>query len=349
MRFRGHHTGIGGIRCCHQSDDKGGWKVPGIHSENLEHPWFWPGFQRFFEYIGRQKTLPARGGIPSGRTSSATMNHDQILATNRKVYDAMAAAKDPLCRPAKDEELADPLRTVDAAGWLGDSIAGKNLLCLAAGGGRQSSLYAAAGAEVTVVDLSGAMLELDRQVAAERGYSVRLFEASMDHLPMLRDGEFDIVIHPVSTCYVPNVMPVYQEVARVTRAGGTYISQHKQPVSLQASIDPSPNGGYAITHAYYRESPVPRSKSDSAAARRLREKGAVEFLHRWEQLIGGMCHAGFVIEDLSEPMHARRDGEASTRGTFADRANYIAPYVRIKARRRGQSGGQHQTSLWLPQ
>ena len=61
------------------------------------------------------------------------------------------------------------------------------------------------------------MLELDRQVAAERGYSLRLFEASMEDLSMLKDGEFDIVIHPVSTCYVPDIAPVFAEVARVTR------------------------------------------------------------------------------------------------------------------------------------
>ena len=44
------------------------------------------------------------------------------------------------------------------------------MLCLAAGGGKQSALYAAAGAEVTVVDLSPEMLALDRQVAAERSW-----------------------------------------------------------------------------------------------------------------------------------------------------------------------------------
>lgn len=276
------------------------------------------------------------------------MDYDQIIRTNRKVYDAMAAADDPLCRPAKDDELANPLATVDAAGWLGDSIAGRNLLCLAAGGGRQSSLYAAAGATVTVVDLSGAMLELDRQVAVKRGISIRLFEASMDDLSMLRDGEFDIVIHPVSTCYLPSVQRVFAEVARVTRPGGIYVSQHKQPVSLQASVDPvsvagRSHGGYELQHCYYRESPIPPTDRSSETGRRLRESGAVEFLHRWEQLIGGMCRAGFVIEDLSEPLHARKDASP---GSFADRASYIPPYVRIKARRRGNQASSQ--SLWLP-
>ncbi|MGI9471092.1 MAG: class I SAM-dependent methyltransferase [Rubripirellula sp.] len=254
----------------------------------------------------------------------------------------MADAEAPLCRPAKDEELANPLATVDAAGWLGDSIRGRNLLCLAAGGGRQSSLYAEAGANVTVVDLSGSMLELDRRVASERGYSLRLFETSMDQLSMLQDGEFDIVIHPVSTCYLPRIQPVFAEVARVTRPQGIYISQHKQPTSLQASLEPA-GGTYALQHRYYRESPVPAPNSPSTNAKRLRETGAVEFLHRWEEIVGGMCRAGFVVEDLSEPLHAKKDAAP---GTFADRASYVAPYVRIKARRRGQASAD--ASLWLP-
>lgn len=327
-----------------------GAKFPEFTQETATDRVFEPVFCRFLGTSRVPNFFPLVGGKPQ-KGPIRNMDHDQILAVNRKVYDAMAAAKDPLCRPAKDEELADPLKTVDAAGWLGDSIAGQNLLCLAAGGGRQSSLYAAAGANVTVVDLSGAMLELDRQVAAERGFSVRLFETSMERLPMFRDGEFDIVIHPVSTCYVPNVLPVFQEVARVTRPGGLYISQHKQPTSLQATVDPLPAGGYAISHLYYRDRPVPPSKSTSTASRRLREQGAVEFLHRWEQLIGGMCRAGFVIEDLSEPMHAPSAGAKSSSGTFADRAKYIAPYVRIKARRRGErnsSKSSSSSSLWLP-
>ena len=275
------------------------------------------------------------------------MDPVQIRENNRKVYDSMAAAQSPLCRPATDQELASPLQTVDGCGWLGSSIAGKHVLCLAAGGGRQSSLYAAAGAVVTVVDISGAMLELDRQVASERGYHFRLIENSMESLPMLRDGEFDIVIHPVSTCYVPNIQPVFCEVARVTRPGGLYISQHKQPVSLQSSLDPNERGHYEIENRYYRNKPIPAAKSESKNARRVREKGAIEFVHRWEQIVGGICRSGFVIEDLTEPMHAQ---EGASRGSFADRANHIAPYVRIKARR-GSSHEKRPTSeatLWLP-
>jgi len=265
-----------------------------------------------------------------------------ILETNRKIYDRMAAARNPLCRPAGEDELARPLETVDQAGWLGPSIEGKQVLCLAAGGGRQSSLYAAAGAHVTVVDLSGAMLELDRQVAARRGYKLRLVQTTMEDLSGLADREFEIVVHPVSTCYVASVHPVFREVARVLRPGGLYISQHKQPVSLQAEYQRS-GQGYLLRHKYYRDSPIPPPNETSASVGRLRERGAVEYLHRWEDLIGGMCRAGFAIEDLIEPLHAKRD---AARNSFADRATFVPPYLRVKARRIGHPDGPQAGLIW---
>ncbi|MEM6469840.1 MAG: class I SAM-dependent methyltransferase [Planctomycetota bacterium] len=257
----------------------------------------------------------------------------------------MAKAGDPLCRPATKDELARPLEFVDQSGWLGGSIAGWRVLCLAAGGGRQSAMYAAAGAEVTVVDLSGAMLELDRLAAAEHGFSVRILQTSMEDLSGLGHAEFDLVIHPVSTCYVPAVRPVYNEVARVIRPGGLYISQHKQPINLQASYARE-SGSYSLRHSYYHQHPVPPPETQSTATSRLRERGAMEFIHRWQELIGSMCQSGFVIEDLSEPLHAKPQ---ATIDSFADRATFVPPYVRIKARRTDQtlerSDAEHQPKI----
>jgi SAM-dependent methyltransferase len=248
-----------------------------------------------------------------------------LYAHNARAWDALVRQRVPLATPATDEELAAPLATVDPAGWLGGDIRGWRVLCLAAGGGRHSALYAAAGAQVTVVDISREMLALDRAVCRERGFEVRLVQTSMDELTMLAPAEFDLVIHPVSTCYVADVRPVFGAIARVTRPGGLYVSQHKSPVSLQASLGPAAGGSYTLVEPYYRQGPLPPAEPS-----RLREPGTLEFLHRWEQLLGGICRAGFSIEDLLEPLHAQ---EAAAPGTFAHRARYVAPYVRIKARR----------------
>ncbi len=201
-------------------------------------------------------------------------------------------------------------------------------------------MYAAAGALVTVVDISPEMLALDRVVAAQRGLEVRTVEASMDDLSALSAGSFDIVIQPVSTCYVPDVLAVYRQVAHVLASGGLYISQHKQPSSLQAKVDPS-GRGYELTEPYYRKGPLP-AVVDSPH----REPGTWEFLHRWEDLLGGLCRSGFVIEDVQEPLLAEPQAAV---GSFAHRSSYLPPYVRIKARRSGRAGDRATAAkVWLP-
>lgn len=265
------------------------------------------------------------------------MSHE---AHNRRAWDALVRERQRHTKPARDADFADALAAINADRWLGAGIAGKRVLCLAAGGGRQSALYAAAGAIVTVVDLSPAMLALDREVAAERGLNLRAVEASMDDLSMLGHAEFDVVIQPVSTCYVPDVTKVYREVARVTVGGGLYISQHKEPASLQADVRPSARG-YELVEPYYREGPLP-----AVVGSQHREPGALEYLHRWEELLGGLCRAGFVIEDLMEPPHAYADAEP---GAFGHRSQYVAPYVRVKARRVGEgSANELAPRLWTP-
>ncbi len=262
-----------------------------------------------------------------------------IRDRNRRAWDRLVARDDGFTRPADDQACRDGLRTVDPLGWLGDDLRGKRVLCLAAGGGRQGPIYASAGGIVTVVDLSPAMLERDRQVALERRLDLRTVETSMDDLGMFEVGEFDVVIHPVATCYLPDIAAVYRQVARVLRSGGIYVSQHKTPTSLQTAIGPGERG-YLIEEPYYRTGPLPE-----VAGSRLREEGCLEFLHRWEELIGGLCRAGFVIEDLVEPCHARAEDPI---GAFGHRARFVAPYVRIKARRTGVEGSTERRSLWIP-
>ncbi len=260
---------------------------------------------------------------------------------NRNAWDRLARNRQPLTLPATERHFQDPLNAVDGVGWLNGDISGQKILCLAAGGGKQSALCAEAGAEVTVVDISPVMLDKDRQVARERNLNIRVIEASMDDLSMLDDDQFGVVIQPVSTCYVPDIGAVYREVARVNQPEGLYISQHKQPASLQAELDTS-RQAYVMTEPYYRAGPLPPAPAHS----RIREHGTHEYLHRWEQLLGELCRAGFVIEDLMEPDHADRGGAP---GSHGHRGCYIAPYVCIKARRLNRTAKPAAPDIWVPQ
>jgi ubiquinone/menaquinone biosynthesis C-methylase UbiE len=186
-------------------------------------------------------------------------------------------------------------------------------------------LYRAAGAQVTVLDISPAMLELDRQVSGHLGLNYPIVQGDMANLSMFANEEFDLVAHPVSTCYVPNLEPVLAEVARVLRPGGLYVSQHKQPMNLQASLE--------LVHGkYIVETPVGHPARSLAIGQSslLREPETTEFAHSLDAILGGICRAGMNIEAVSEPDHAKLDAPP---GTMGHRSQYIRPYLRIKARK----------------
>lgn len=253
-----------------------------------------------------------------------------VLDQNARAWDLLAQGRAALARPAVDEAFADPrgwLGTGGGAGrrWMPERLDGLAVLCLAAGGGKHGPLYAAAGAKVTVLDISPAMLDLDRQVARERKIDLELLQGSMDDLSMLREGRFDLVIHPVSTCYLPDVARVFREVARVTKPGGLYVSQHKSPASLQATLVPGPQGRYELVHPQAGGEPLPPGPPS-----RLREAGTQEFVHSLSALLGGICASGFTIEDVCEPDHGQ---PASVPGSFAHRSAFLPPYLRVLARR----------------
>ena len=258
---------------------------------------------------------------------------------NRKAWDLRVKKKARHTASVSSEALKSPHSRVDPEGWMGGNLYQKRVLCLAAGGGVQSALFAAAGATVTVVDISSKMLDQDRREADRHGLQIKCVEASMDDLSPFADGVFELVAQPVSSCYVPDIIRVFREVARVLVPDGLYVSQHKQPVNLQAK--PHQSGrGYAVAEPYYRSGPL----TPIASGFLHREADTVEFLHRWEDLIGGMCRAGFVIEDLVEPRH----GDATARpGSFPHRSHFIPPYVRIKARRQTPDRGEEKSNIWI--
>lgn len=243
---------------------------------------------------------------------------------------------------ATDEECEKPLKVLDGRGWLPASVENLDVLCLASGGGWQSILYGVAGANVTVLDVSDSMLELDRREADRRGLNIRTIQGSMDDLRMLDDASFDVVHQPVSSCYIPDLSPLYGEVSRVLRDDGIYISQHKQPVSLQISHR-NERHQFVIGVEYYHQGPLPAQIDKS-----YREAGTTEYLHRLEDLIGGLVRCNMALEDLREPVRASRDAPVHHYGY---RGRFVPPYLRMKARRLPRSSTAKPNSgshIWTP-
>jgi SAM-dependent methyltransferase len=245
--------------------------------------------------------------------------HENRLAWNRRSFDVKFAHQGAWSMSSEQAIAAiDP--------WIREegAIQGMRILCLGAGGGTHGPLHAAAGADVTVVDFSSELLAIDRWIATQCDLRLNVVEASMEDLSSLGHPNFDCVLQPVSTCYVRDIEKVYREISRVLRAGGLYVSQHKSPTLLQTKMG-LPQGEFFMGIPYVDGAMV----EPSVHASPFRENEMTEFVHTLDSMIGGMCRSGFAIENLTEPSC----GDAwATMGSPEHLANFVSPYVKIKAR-----------------
>lgn len=171
--------------------------------------------------------------------------------------------------------------------WLGD-LHGKKVLCLAGAGGLQAPMLACAGAEVTVLDLSEKMLERDRVVAQREGLCLRLEHGNMFDLSRFADESFDLVINPPSLFYVPDVLPVFREVYRVLKRGGSFIMVGTSPIAYVCDYDENLGCYKAVNRMPYR------------SCDHVDQGDWVEFGHTMESYIGGQIACGFVITGYKE-------------------------------------------------
>ena len=110
------------------------------------------------------------------------------------------------------------------ADWYPQPLQGKEVLCLASGGGQQGPILAAAGARVTVFDNSDRQLASDRMVAERDGLEIHTVQGDMADLSAFADESFDLIVHPVSNTFAPDILPVWREAYRVLRHGGILIA-----------------------------------------------------------------------------------------------------------------------------
>jgi len=182
--------------------------------------------------------------------------------------------------------------------WFGD-IGGKEVLCLASGGGQQAPILAAAGASVVSFDLSDEQLRKDQQVAERERLGVRCVRGDMAHLDGLADTSFDLVFHPASNVFVPDLAPVWRECHRVLRPGGALLSGFMNPsVFLFDHAEADATGQLVVRYALpYAD---PSSLSPDRLQAKLDAQEPLEFSHSLTTLIGGQIDAGFVIDGLYE-------------------------------------------------
>ena len=184
-------------------------------------------------------------------------------------------------------------------------LAGTRVLGLAAGGGQQGPILAAAGADVTVFDLSPAQLAQDELVAWREGLSIRTVQGDMADLSCFADGTFDLIVHPCSNCFVPDILPVWREAHRVLKPGGALLAGFTYPIAFVFDPDLEKAGVFQIKY------PIPYSDLALTEQERQRYTNAgdpLTFGHSLGDQLGGQIAAGFTITGFYED---RRSPEKS--------------------------------------
>ncbi len=254
---------------------------------------------------------------------------------NRKAWDNEVAQGNPWTVPVGAEIIAaarqgewqvvlTETRPVPHA-WF-PPLDGAEVLCLASGGGQQGPILAATGARVTVLDNSPRQLEQDRMVAEREGLTITTVEGDMRDLSAFADHRFDLIFHPVSNLFVPDIRPVWKEAFRVLRPGGVLLAGFLNPVTYVFDRVLADQGVLQVRF------PLPYSDVASITEEERQQffgpNAPLEWSHTLEDQIGGQLEAGFLLTGFYEDRH--REGEL---------AKYMPTYIATRAVRPTQAEG----------
>jgi SAM-dependent methyltransferase len=232
---------------------------------------------------------------------------DDIAKYNKDRWEELAEAGVEFSRPFLDLNPSTARAHIDPHAML-DDVQGKDVLCLASGGGQQSVAFALLGANVTVFDLSDIQLQRDRAAAEHYQVPIKTVQGDMRDLSQLSAASFDIVWHAYSINFVPAVAGVFQEVARVIRSGGLYRLECANPFVAGLSEESWNGAGYLLTAPYVDGAELifddPYWTFNSPDGQPARVSAPHEFRHSLSSIVNGLITQGFVLLGTWEELSA---------------------------------------------
>ena len=119
----------------------------------------------------------------------------------------------------------------------------------------------------------------------------------MQDLSMFDDETFDCIIHPWSNGYVDDILPVWQECARVLKRKGYLLAGFGNPIEYIFNEDKLGQGVFEV------ENTIPYADiehMDDEKVRAIVEEDGYIWSHTLEEQIQGQIEAGFAIVGFYE-------------------------------------------------
>jgi len=258
---------------------------------------------------------------------------DDVARYNQDRWNALVRAGVSFSRPWLDLDAATARERVDPEGMMGE-VAGRDVLCLAAGGGQQSAAFGLLGARVTVLELSEEQLARDAEAARHYGLTPNMLQGDMRDLSPFADASFDLVWQAHSINFIPDPLRVFDGVARVLRPGGRYRLEYTNPF-LHGVSENWDGKGYAVTTPY-EDAEVHHRKSRwdicSVDGTVHSVEGPREFRHRLSTVVNGLIARGLAILGIWED-GSGADPQAEP-GSWCHFQSIVPPWLTLWAERR---------------
>ncbi len=207
---------------------------------------------------------------------------------------------------------------------IGD-VKGKRVLDAGCGGGEMACYCAAAGAEVTAVDISTEMILAAGRRASKQRVTVNFVHGDMEDLPELQAESFDLVI--ASLAIAGRLSEIVAEAARLLKVGGALCIADIHPF-LDAGTPEVRDGRPGVFVSDYYDRSVRSTVNPFGTAE---GSGDVEFFWRHytiSDFFDALASNGFVVERFCEPKPTV-EGDAEK----ISRANSYPIFFLIRARK----------------
>ena len=228
---------------------------------------------------------------------------DDIAEFNRARWEELVDANVLYAQPMLTLTPATARAVVDPHDLLGE-IAGRDVLCLASGGGQQSAAFGVLGAHTTVFDLTAGQLAKDRIVADHYGFDLTVEQGDMRDLGRFVDDAFDIVWHAFSINFIPDARPVLAHVARILRPGGFYRLEWANPFVAGVDDREWDGSSYPLRQPYIDGAEIHLTDDhwdvEQADGSVKRVAGPREFRHTVSGIVNTLVGHGFVMLGLWE-------------------------------------------------
>jgi len=229
---------------------------------------------------------------------------DDYLAINRRNWDERAGIhareSNGDYRLERFRAGDDALQEIEAA-ELGD-ISGKRVLHLQCHIGRDTLCLVRRGAIATGLDFSPAALDVARRLSQETGLKAEFVEGTVEQVPTLAPGPFDLVFSTWGTiCWLPDVRQWAKIIASVLAPGGELYFADAHPTFC---VLEEYAGKYVPTYDFQTPPDRPlhfvNETTYTGDPTVMAHQATREWIHSLSAVLGGLIDAGLTITMFRE-------------------------------------------------